>query len=445
MKTACLTLSMTLAFVMLPAAAWSQETGAAAPLRLTLEEALARGVEASHRLAEARARQDAANAAVDLRTAADRPELSLMGGYMRTNHVDEFSVPQPNGDIEVLYPDVPDNYRTRLDFQWPIYTGGRSDALVRAAAAEAKASASDVSAARSDLRLEITRAFWAYLTAQEAERVVDESHNRMEAHVVDLRNRLSVGLISPGDVMSGEARASRERMFLIEARNVRQKAAADLCRLIGVSPDTTIALEAALDRPAVPPDAVDALVIEAKRNRPDRDALEQRISAASERTTAAAAGRRPMVAVAAGYDYASPNPRIFPREEQWQDSWDAGVNVSWSLWDGGRVRAATAEATAESRAAEQRLAEFDSVLEVDVRQRRLDIAARQAAVGAASDSVRSAAEARRVAADRFNAGVATNTEVLDAQIALLEAELDRTMALAGVRLAEAQLDRTLGR
>jgi outer membrane protein TolC len=50
-----------------------------------------------------------------------------------------------------------------------------------------------------------------------------------------------------------------------------------------------------------------------------------------------------------------------------------------------------------------------------------------------------------VVADRFAAGVATSTDVLVAQVAMLEAELVRTRALAAVRLAEARLERTVGR
>ena len=67
------------------------------------------------------------------------------------------------------------------------------------------------------------------------------------------------------------------------------------------------------------------------------------------------------------------------------------------------------------------------------------------AIEAATDGVRSAAEARRVLGDRFAAGVATATDVLDAQVALLQAELDRTQAIAAARLAEARLDRALGK
>jgi outer membrane protein len=82
---------------------------------------------------------------------------------------------------------------------------------------------------------------------------------------------------------------------------------------------------------------------------------------------------------------------------------------------------------------------------VEVRQRRREIDSSRAAIDAATDAVRSAAEARRVLGDRFAAGVATSTEVLDAQVALLQAELDRTQALANAHLADARMTRALGR
>ncbi|MGH9148547.1 MAG: hypothetical protein ACRD1Q_17690, partial [Vicinamibacterales bacterium] len=75
------------------------------PIRLTLEEALARGLQASHRLAELDARRVAADAASDARGAADRPIVSLQGGYTRTNHVTPFIVPGVTGQLpRVLYP-----------------------------------------------------------------------------------------------------------------------------------------------------------------------------------------------------------------------------------------------------------------------------------------------------------------------------------------------------
>jgi outer membrane protein TolC len=103
-----------------------------------------------------------------------------------------------------------------------------------------------------------------------------------------------------------------------------------------------------------------------------------------------------------------------------------------------------AQAGSVVTAARQRLQEFDSAVALEVRQRQLEIDSGRAAIAAAGDAVRAAGEARRVVAERYQAGVATQTEVLDADFALVQAELDRTRAQAGVRLAEARLARALG-
>jgi outer membrane protein TolC len=91
------------------------------------------------------------------------------------------------------------------------------------------------------------------------------------------------------------------------------------------------------------------------------------------------------------------------------------------------------------------LKDFDTIVDVEVRQRVADLASAEASIAAAEVGVKSAAEARRVLAERFSAGVATNTDVLDAQMALLQAELDRTRAMANAQLAAARLERALGR
>jgi outer membrane protein TolC len=121
------------------------------------------------------------------------------------------------------------------------------------------------------------------------------------------------------------------------------------------------------------------------------------------------------------------------------------VNVSWSLWDGGRRRAEQAEAAAATRGLLARASELDRDLAFEVEQRGLEADSAGTAIEAADDGVRAAAEARRVVGERFAAGVATSTDVLDAQTALLQAELDRTRAIANAQLALARLDRALGR
>ena len=92
---------------------------------LTLDEAIARGLEASHRLAEIGAREDAARAVEDQRKAAAHAAARAAGRLhahqscrrVRRAHAAAASV---------IYPDIPDNLRSRIDLQWPIYTGGRT-------------------------------------------------------------------------------------------------------------------------------------------------------------------------------------------------------------------------------------------------------------------------------------------------------------------------------
>jgi outer membrane protein TolC len=262
--------------------------------------------------------------------------------------------------------------------------------------------------------------------------------------VADVRQRFAAGLVPPNEIASAEAQESRSRMLAIEARNQRDVAMADLARLAGLSPGQAIEPVAVLDAPGAAASSIDPLFADARESRDERRAFTRRIEAASEMRDAAASARLPTIAIAGGVDYARPNPRIFPRADRWDDSWDAGINVRWSLWDGGRTAADVAQAAGAIEIARQRLAEFDSVLAVEVRQRALDLESGRAAVAAAADAVRAATEARRVVAERYQAGVIAQIEVLDAEYALLQAELDRTRALAGVRLSEARLARAIG-
>jgi len=317
--------------------------------------------------------------------------------------------------------------------------------MERAARSEAAAVEQDVASVTADVRFDAARAFWTLVTAAESVRVVEEALVLVDAHLRDVRNMREAGILAPNDVLSVEAERSRRQVQLIEARNLRDVAEADLRRVTGVEPGCTITVDAVLEGPAAGLASYEGLLADAQAHRPERQALQARVDAIGGRRDAAAAGLKPVLAVGAGFDYAKPNPRIFPRTNEWHTSWDVGVNLSWPLWDGGRVKADVAEAAATQRAVEQRLAEFDAVLAFEVRQRQLDVQSAREAIRAATDEVAAAAEARRVVAERFKAGLVSTTEVLDAQQALLVAQFDRTRALAGARLAEARLARSLGR
>jgi outer membrane protein TolC len=248
-------------------------------------------------------------------------------------------------------------------------------------------------------------------------------------------------------VLTVATRVSQQRTLLLDAQNQRDGARAVLARLIGARVDADFEPEAVLAEGALPVPAsaqIIDLAAHARGARADRQALLFRVQGADARIDAARSGKRPSISIAAGYDYARPNPVIFPRQDLWNTSWDAGINVSWTLWNGGRTGAEVAEAKQQAAATRERLAEFDSQIALEIRQRQLDLTTAEAQVRTAGEAVATALEARRVVQERVSAGVATTTDLLDAQQDQLEAELQRTRALANVKLAEARLTRALG-
>jgi outer membrane protein TolC len=72
---------------MVVGAALARVSAQGIPVRLTLDQVIARGVQNSLRLAELQARVDAAAAAESGRRVSERPHVALQGGYTRTNHV----------------------------------------------------------------------------------------------------------------------------------------------------------------------------------------------------------------------------------------------------------------------------------------------------------------------------------------------------------------------
>jgi outer membrane protein TolC len=169
-----------------------------------------------------------------------------------------------------------------------------------------------------------------------------------------------------------------------------------------------------------------------------------RADGVNARLDAIASTRKPLVNFLSGYDVANPNPRIFPRRQV------AAVvrhlaHVNWQFWDSGRAKADRVEALANQLVLQERQKEVTSQIQADVRRQLVELATSRAALAPARLALSAAQETRRVVNDRFEAGVATTLDVLDAQLAEMQADLDRARVLADVRLNEARLTRVVGR
>ncbi len=122
-----------------------------------------------------------------------------------------------------------------------------------------------------------------------------------------------------------------------------------------------------------------------------------------------------------------------------------GVQLNWSIFDGGNKIARYKEAKALLDAAKANVRDTELTIWQQVEQAYVNLISAEEQIGAAQKAVESAQENFRLSQGRFDAGVGTIIELTDAQLALTQAQSTQAQALTDYRLAIAQLERNLGR
>lgn len=475
-----------------PAAGDTYETHVTADtLRLALSDAVTRALESSARLAGLEATNRGADAAARGARAAGLPLVELSAGYSRYSDVPGFVITLPGGRPLSIAPNIPDAWRARASVSVPLFTGGRIASTAEAARSERDATESDLEAARADLVLETTTAYWNLRLQTESASVLTEALAAYEAHLADARHRGEVGLAARSEVLAVEVERSRAELGRLQADGAAAVAEENLRRLLGVGERIVIvavdqpgdrqtlpsaaadrsvdeptprsaAVEQPPDHPAPLPEAagqnrqvergeeinplaLEPLVSTALATRPERGALASRVAAAEARARAEQRARWPQLAAVAGYDYANPNRRITPAQAEWKETWDASVNLSLPLFDSGRISAATARARAQAEALKQQAIDLDQRIRLEVNLRVIERRTAEEAVAVAERAVEAARENEMVTRDRYREGVASSSDLLDAEVKSLRAALDRTDARARLLLAGTNLDRAVGR
>ena len=416
-----------------------------AEVQLGLEEALERAHRSSASIRALEADLRAAEAGIDVARAERKPDASISASYSRRSSGFGLTLLLPDGSSQVIFPDIVDWWQSRVGGSFALYAGGRLPALVEAAQGDADALRADRESAALDLDFEVTSAYLRLLTARETDRVLARSVEALEAHLADARNRERVGLAARNEVLAVEVERDRVELNRIRAVHTGDLAEADLARLVDLAPGERIVPADTLGVAAIPALEVEALVAEALAKRPERGALEARRAAASSRVEIERAARRPQLLATGGLDYSNPNIRVLPLRATWNDSWDVGVGFSFSLFDGGQARASQARAAERVTALDERLADLERRIRLDVVSRILEARNAQAALPVSERAIASATENLRVTRDRYREGLDPSSDLLDAEVELERAELERTETLVELRLALAGLDRAVGR
>lgn len=431
-------------------ATWLMALAAVAPaqeLALDEEQTVRRALSASPLLEASRHRLNAAAAAGVAADAARLPMLTAGGSAAYRSSVPEFAAPLggPGQPGVVLFPDIRTVAALALEASQPLYTGGAITARREAAQAELAAAEKSTSQVRLELRLAARVAYWQAVAGLAGVTVATHHLQRATSLAEDVRAARRVGLAAEADVLAAEAAVAAASVAAVRADRAAGDALAGLRSLLALPADAAIRLaDTAPPSPPPPPGELDALQALARRQRPELEVLRARADALAARAQATLAGARPAISAQAAWELARPNPRFLPLADRWNDSWSVGLAARWTLWDGGRTSAAAASLEAERQAIQAELAEWERRVALEVEQARAGVLAELAAITAAEASRAAATAHLQATRDRHAAGLATTTDVLDAQAQLATAEGERLLAAVAAHLAAARLERAVG-
>ncbi|MEO7085540.1 MAG: TolC family protein [Gemmatimonadaceae bacterium] len=253
------------------------------------------------------------------------------------------------------------------------------------------------------------------------------------------QDQLTAGVGVALDVTRAQSQLAGSRSQLISARNDRARSRLDLLRALNLPLDSPLELTDSLSTlPTNDATTEEAAVDQAVRNRPDIRAADAQLVASQQQLTAIRATRLPTVGAFAN------DGENGIRLNKLLNTYTYGVQVSWSLFEGGRREGQVQEQEAMARDIEVRRRDLRQQASVDVRGALLDIASAREQVDAARDRQRLAEQEVSQARDRFSAGVAGNADVVTALSLLNTSRTGLIDALTALQSARVSLARAEG-
>lgn len=380
---------------------------------------------------------------------ADRlPTLKLQSAYTRLSRLPPFEI---SVDIPGLPPmnftvsqSILNSTNLKLTLQQPLFTGFALESLSRAARFAARASRQHYERDRNELVYDIQKAYWTLVRARELKTLLDENVGMIQSHRDDVRRLFEQGLAKNNDVLKVQVQLASTQVSQLEAANGVRLAMMALDSLLGLSLDTEIE---PISRPEATGEALaeaEAAVGQALRERPEMKAVADQIEAAKAGLRASRSGYYPQVFLVGNWVYANPNERVQPVQTRFRDTWDVSLALTYDLWNNRRTAFQVRQASARLDQALAGQAQLRDGIVLEVRKSQYDLQQARQKIGLAEEAVRQAAENHRITRERFKAGLTTNSELLDAEVFLLQTKVSRTEALIEFELARARLTKSLG-
>lgn len=391
-------------------------------------------------LAIAAARVDEARALLRITDADRAPSVDATAGYDRTRSSGRSSMPLPPG-----VPLERGSYRATVNVAYELDLWGRLRGASDAARAQLLATRAARDTVRITLASEVVRSYYALIALDRQLEVTRRTLELRGENLALQKHRHSAGLIADFNLrqLEAEVAAARAQLPVLEQRRTSVEVALGV--LLGRSPRAIVndAVQTRADSGELAVAVIPAgLPSDLLLRRPDIVQAEQQLIAANARIGVARAALFPRISLT-GY-LGSESASLGDLFTGPAGIWQLAFGLAQPIFQAGRLRAEVDAVTAREQ---QTLAQYQKTVQVAFGEARESLLAQtrtRETYQAESDRVTALQDTLRLARIRFDNGLSSQLEVVDAERNLLQAELNRIDALRAQRAAVADVVRALG-
>lgn len=411
--------------------------------QLSLNEAIDLSIKNSHQLKNNQAKIEEATA--DLKEAVERklPDAKVSGSYIRLNSANFDLKTKSNntgsGSTASETPKVSQAVYGLLNISLPIYSGGRIRYGIESSKFLEQAAKLDAEDDKDEVIQTTIEAFANLFKAKTAVRLVTENLLQSQQRTKDLSNLEKNGLLARNDLLKAELQSSNTELSLLDAENNWQLANVNMNLMLGLPAGTELVLDTAgiakKDDSRVLEDYLQA----AMTNRKDAEALDYRKKAAETGVKATKGELYPSLALTGGY-IAADIPHVFSVT----NAVNIGVGVSYNIASLWKTKSKVQQAEAKVKQLTETEAMMDDNIRLQINKNYFTLLSSRKKIEVYFKAVELAQENYRIVKNKFDNSLATTGDLLDADVAQLQARLSYTLARADAFVAYNKLLQTAG-
>lgn len=325
-----------------------------------------------------------------------------------------------------------DTWETSLTVSQTFYSGGRLTGAVDLARLRQNAVASRTSVMRAEVD---SRTAALYLDLARLIPLRDVAQARLDTareHAADIRDLIDGGVMTGNEGLKAELKVSEAEEDLIAQDNRITSALDALAQITAhrFAPPETLPLPG-IELPETP--EPESALSEAITRRPELAQLDAEMLAVRKQVDLIDRTNLPVVTGYGKAAFGKPGPDFIAND--WIDYYEAGLQVRMNLWDNRRSGRRSEAAALELERLRRQYDAAVSHIDLEIRQSLTRITDARMRLDVAGRAVVQAEENFRVTRERFESGVLTHTDYLDAETALHQARCNRLILAAELQKA----------